>query len=335
MGNINIKKLALALNLSAATVSRALRDSHEISAETKQKVMEMAKNLNYEPNPSASNLRSQKSKTIAVIIPEVANNFFSQAINGIEEIARQRNYHVLIYQTHENSETERAFIRSLQSGRVDGILISIASDTNDNQHFKDTIKELPVVFFDRIYDDIDAVRITTDDYESTYNATQHLVECGCKKIAYLLALNNLSTGKKREEGYFDALRDNNITFDEALIVASDNTDDDANYGLIKTLIAGQKPDGIIASIEELALPVYYACRDLNLNIPLDIKLVSFSNLKTAPLLNPSLTTITQPAFEMGKEAAKVMFKILEKKYFEPNDIHILKSVLIKRESTRC
>lgn len=332
MGNINLKELALALNLSTATVSRALRDSHEISPETKKKVLELAKQLNYEPNPAASNLRSHKTKTIAVIIPEVTNNFFSQAINGIEEIARQHDYHVLIYQTHENSDLEMAFMRRLLSGRVDGILISVASETNNDQNFKDIINQLPVVFFDRVNEDIDAVKITTDDYESTYNATCHLIECGCRKIAYLMALNNLSTGKKRFAGYCAALNDNHIAKNDALIV-NDTNDEDENYALIKKLLTDEKPDSIITSIENLALPCYYACRELNLNIPRDIKIISFSNLKTAPLLNPSLSTITQPAFEMGKEAANILFKILNKKYFEPNETLVLKSTIIKREST--
>ncbi|WP_439695815.1 LacI family DNA-binding transcriptional regulator [Mucilaginibacter sp. AW1-7] len=332
MGNINLKELALALNLSTATVSRALRDSHEISPETKKKVLELAKQLNYEPNPAASNLRSHKTKTIAVIIPEVTNNFFSQAINGIEEIARQHEYHVLIYQTHENSDLEMAFMRRLLSGRVDGILISVASETNNDQNFKDIINQLPVVFFDRVNEDIDAVKVTTDDYESTYSATCHLIERGCRKIAYLMALNNLSTGKKRFAGYCAALNDNHIAKNDALIVHDTNNEDE-NYQLIKKLLANEKPDGIITSIENLALPCYYACKDLNLNIPRDIKIISFSNLKTAPLLNPSLSTITQPAFEMGKEAANILFKILNKKYFEPNETLVLKSTIIKREST--
>jgi LacI family transcriptional regulator len=332
MGNINLKELALALNLSTATVSRALRDSHEISPETKKKVLELAKKLNYEPNPAASNLRSNKTKTIAVIIPEITNNFFSQAINGIEEIARTHDYHVLIYQTHENSELEIAFMRRLLSGRVDGILISVASETNNNQDFKDIINQLPVVFFDRVNENIDAVKVTTDDYESTYNATCHLIERGCRKIAYLMALNNLSTGKKRFEGYRAALTDNSIAINEALILTDSNNEDE-NCAQIKKLLVNEQPDSIITSIENLALPCYYACKDLNLNIPRDIKIISFSNLKTAPLLNPSLSTITQPAFEMGKEAASILFKILNKKYFEPNGTLILKSTIIKREST--
>jgi LacI family transcriptional regulator len=225
-----------------------------------------------------------------------------------------------------------AFMRRLLSGRVDGILISVASETNNDQNFKDIINQLPVVFFDRVNEDIDAVKVTTDDYESTYSATCHLIECGCRKIAYLMALNNLSTGKKRFAGYCAALNDNHIAKNDALIVHDTNNEDE-NYQLIKKLLANEKPDGIITSIENLALPCYYACKDLNLNIPRDIKIISFSNLKTAPLLNPSLSTITQPAFEMGKEAAGILFKILNKKYFEPNETLVLKSTIIKREST--
>lgn len=332
MGEINIKKLACELNLSAATVSRALRDSHEISSETKTRVLEMAKKLNYEPNPFASNLRGQKSKTIAVIVPEIANNFFSLAINGIEDVARERGYHVLIYQTHESSEIETSFLMRLLSGRVDGILISLACETVDKEHLRKVSDQLPVVFFDRVYDDIEGVKITTDDYESAYNSVQHLVENGCKKIGYLLALNTLSTGKKRLQGYLDALKYNHFPDDKKLIMESGSNSDE-NYALIKNLIAEQKPDGILSSIEDLAMPCYYACRELKLNIPSDLKLISFSNLAHAELLNPSLTTINQPAFEIGVEAAGILFKIFNKRWYEPNETIVLKSNLIKREST--
>lgn len=332
--SVNLKKLAEELHLSTATVSRALRDSYQISLKTKEKVWAKAKELNYQPNPSASNLRSQKSKTIAVIIPEIANNFFSLAIKGIEEVARQQDYHVLIYQTHENSDIEAAFIQRLLSGRVDGILISIASEASSNQYFKEIIKDIPLIFFDRVFEDIDAVKIITDDYESAYKATQHLIDCKCNRIAYLFALNNLSTGKRRLEGYLAALNDNGISYNENLI-AVDTNNEEENLELIKNLLINHKPDGAISSIEDMALPFYYACNELHLDIPKDVKIISFSNLKTAPLLNPSLTTITQPAFEIGKEAANVMFKILLKKYFEPNETIILKSTLIERASTAC
>jgi LacI family transcriptional regulator len=332
MSNITIKELALELNLSAATVSRALSDSYEISAATKQMVWDLAKKLNYEPNPSASTIRSHKSKTLAVIVPEIANNFFSQAINGIEEISRQHGYHVLIYQTHENSEIEAAFIKSLLSGRVDGVLISVSSETNNKDHFIDLNKNIPVVFFDRALENMDAVKITTNDYESAYIATAHLIKCGCKKIGFLFALNNLSTGKNRLNGYIDALASNNIAYDEMLVINCDK-DESQNYSHIKALLTKNKPDGLISSIEELVLPCYAICEELQINIPDDLKIVSFSNLKTAPFLNPSLTTITQPAFEIGITAATLILKLLNKKQVDTNEVVVLKSDLIERGST--
>lgn len=331
---ITIKTLAKELNISISTVSKALNDSYEISIETKQKVWDLAKMLKYNRNPSASNLRSHKTKTIAVIIPEIANNFFSQAINGIEEVARQRGYHVLIYQTHENTELEIAFTDSLLSGRVDGILISVSSDNNNHEHFAALVKEIPTVFFDRVYEDIDAAKITTDDYESAYNATSYLVECGCKKIAYLYALNNLNAGRQRMSGYQHALEAHQLVYSDALTVNYDK-DAEVNYQNIKQLMLTEQPDAVISSIEDLALPCYYVCKELGIHIPDDLKIISFSNLNTAPLLNPSLTTITQPALEMGREAAAILFRILDKKHFEPNEWLTLKSTLIKRDSTSC
>lgn len=332
MGEVNIKKLASELNLSAATVSRALRDSHEISAETKARVMEMAKKLAYEPNPFASSLRQQKSKTIAVIVPEVANNFFSLAIKAIEEVARAKDYHVLIYQTHESGEIESSFMTSLLSGRVDGVLISPACHVANKEYFQKVSEKIPMIFFDRDHDDIEGVKITTDDYESAYNATQHLVEAGCKKIGYLAALETLTTGKKRLQGYLDALKDNDLESMPALIEGNCENNDSCR-SKVKDFIAEKKPDGILSSIEELALPCYYACKELNLNIPKDLKLITFSNLAHAELLNPPLSTINQPAFEIGNEAATILFKMFSKRWYDPNITISLKSNIIKREST--
>jgi len=333
MGEINIKRLASELNLSAATVSRALRDSHEISAETKVRVMEMAKKLNYEPNPFASSLRRQQSKTIAVIVPEVANNFFSLAIKAIEEVARAKDYHVLIYQTHESGEIESSFMTCLLSGRVDGVLISPASHVINKDYFTKVSEKIPMVFFDRDHADIDGVKITTDDYDSAYNATQHLVDAGCKTIGYLAALETLTTGKKRLQGYSDALKNNNLKCRPDLIV-SNCENNELCCSKIKHFIMEQKPDGILSSIEDLALPCYYACKELHLEIPKDLKLITFSNLSYAELLNPPLSTINQPAFEIGNEAATILFKMFNKRWYEPNITISLKSNIIKRESTR-
>jgi LacI family transcriptional regulator len=331
---VNIKRLAQELNISIATVSKALNDSYEISLKTKNRVLTLAKELNYTPNPAASNLRSHKTKTIAVIIPCVANNFFSLSIKGIEEIARQYGYHVLIYQTHENIESEIVFTNSLLSGRVDGILTSVSSSEYNSEYYANLVKKIPLVFFDRVYENLDAVKITTDDYEIAYHATEHLIECGCTRIAYLYGLENLPAGKARFAGYLDALKAHRIDVAEQLIIKY-NEDGELNLQHIKELINGHKPDALFSSIEEFIIPSYCACRELGLQIPLDIKILSFSNLSTAELLSPSLTTITQPAFEIGREAAKCLFKILHNKQLDDEQNIVLKSMLIKRESTGC
>lgn len=334
MESVNIKKLAQILNLSISTVSKALRDSHDISAETKTKVKALANELNYQPNPHASSLRKHNSRTIAVIIPEIANNYFTLAINGIESIAQEKGYHVLIYLTHEDAAKEIAFARHLHSGRVDGVLISVSSTTSDYSHLHELQKRgLPIVFFDRVCDDFDTVKVSTDDYESAYLATKHLIEQGCKKIAHLAISKHISIGNKRMKGYLQALTDNGLPVEDSLIVEGVN-DDTANVAAITQLLRAQKPDGIFAAVERFAIAAYQSCLDLSLSIPKDVKIISFSNLQTAAYLNPSLSTITQPAFDIGKEAASVLFKALEKKSYQLKDENIIfQSSLIKRNST--
>jgi len=336
MPAVNIKQLARELNLSISTVSRALSDSYDVSAQTRSKVLELAKKLNYHPNPYASGLKRHNSKTIAIIVPEVANNFFSLAINGIQSVAREKGYHVLIYLTHEDYEIEVEVVQHLQSGRVDGVLISLSGRTVDKTHLTELVRlGLPLVFFDRVCEEFDTAKVTTDDYDSGFKATQHLIDRGCRRIAYLLVSKNLSIGIKRMEGYMEALRKNKIPIDPKLIVNGSN-DKERNYSLIQNLLkSNNRPDGIFASVEHLAITAYHVCNDMKLSIPNDIKIISFSNLETAPLLNPSLTTITQPAFNIGREAATILFKALTKKQFKlSNQKTVLASELIERNSTR-
>jgi LacI family transcriptional regulator len=334
MESVNIKKLAQLLNLSIATVSKALRDSYDISQETKDKVMALAKELNYQPNPHASFLRKQNSKTIAVIIPEIANNYFTLAIDGIESVAHEKGYHVIIYLSHEDFNREVAFTRLLHSGRADGVLISVSSSTTDYTHLHQLQdKGLPIVFFDRVAENFNTVKVTTDDYQSGYLATSHLIERGCKRIAHLAISQSLSIGNKRAKGYLQALQDNGITPDESLLIECTN-DDGQDTKLIKELLEQQKPDGIFAAVERYAIASYELCESLGLNIPNDVKIISFSNLQTASLLNPSLSTITQPAFEIGREAATMLLKKLEKKNFQlPDESIVIQSKLIARKST--
>lgn len=336
MESVDLKKLAQILNLSVSTISKALRDSYDISKETKEKVVALANELNYHPNPHASSLRRSKSKTIAVIIPEIANNYFTLAINGIESVAQLKGYHVLIYLTHEDAAKEASFIKHLHNGRVDGVLMSLSSTTTDYTHLEELQKKgLPIVFFDRVYEHLNTAYITTDDYESAYKATQHLINQGCKKIAHLMISQSLSIGAKRRQGYLQALKDNNIEFDEKMLVQCTNEDDKDHELLQKLFRSKKRPDGVFAAVEQYAILCYQICNNLNLSIPKDVKIISFSNLQTAAFLNPSLTTITQPAYEIGKEAASILFKALDKKMYQLKKENIVfKSNLIPRDSTR-
>lgn len=335
MEPVNLKKLALELNLSVATVSRALNNRSNTSRETKARVLEMANKLNYEPNPHASSLRRHDSKTIGVIIPEVANSFFSLVINGIEEVARDNNYHVLIYFTHDNYQRELSVTRLLVSGRIDGVLVSVASTSQDFAHL-DLLRErnIPTVFFDRVYDGFDTALVTTDNYESSYAATQHLIDNGCRIIAHLAVAKSLSIGRRRTQGYVAALGDNDIPFDDELVLQA-QTSKHQDVALIQALLH-RRPDidGIFASVESLAMSSYEACQNLGISILTDIKIVAFSNLEIASLLSPPLTTITQPAYAIGREAAKILFEaILENKPISTSQSLELKSELVIRSST--
>jgi LacI family transcriptional regulator len=269
------------------------------------------------------------------VLPEVADSFFSLAINGIESAAQEKGYHVLIYLTHESLAKEVAILKDFQSGRVDGVLISVSSETENTLHIQRLFEAgMPIVFFDRVCEDIDTAKITTDDFEGGYNATRHLASQGCKNIALLSISSCLSICQSRQQGYEKALQDYSLKSTKDNILCLSNNEE-LNFATIKKRLSKRdRPDGIVATVEKLITPIYLACMELNLPIPGKVKVIGFSNQSTAPILNPALTTITQPAFEMGKAAATILFKALEKSSFSLKKEHlVVPSVLIKREST--
>ena len=331
---MNLKILAQELNLSFSTVSKALRDSHEISMATKNRVIAKANELNYQVNPLASSFRRQKSKTIALIIPEVVNDFFGPVINGIESIAQETGYHVLVYMTHEDVKKEIAIFKLLQTGRVDGIMLSLSEQSCDISHLKElTERGIPLILFDRITDKLDVVTVTTDNEAGGKKATEHLIERGCKRIAFLGISKTLSVSTGRMNGYLEALKENYIQQDDHLILCCDGNDCMNKMQIRQLLMSENPPDGIFASVETLAVSTYEVCEELAINIPRDLKVIAFSNSYLAALLNPSLTAIAQPAFEMGREAASTLVRLVEKKhYWQPRKTEI-KTKLLVRNST--
>jgi len=223
---------------------------------------------------------------------------------------------------------------SLNNGKVDGIIMSVSGEANDHNYLRKLEqKNIPVVFFDRVYEDIEAAKVTTNDYDSSFAATEHLIDTGCKKIAYLVVNKSISIGKVRMQGYVDALQKHNVPFNDELVIDCSN-DEKINYGILKKVLEEIKPDGIFSSVERLAFATYHVCNDMNINIPRDLKVISFSSLGIAPLLGPPLSTITQPAYEMGIKAATLLFDELENKG-KPisKKEHVLKSKLFIRKSS--
>lgn len=334
MGQVNIKELAAALGLSTSTVSRAFRNNNDINPQTKERILQMADELGYSPNLYASNLRDSKSKTIAIIIPEFGNNFFSQAIKGIEQQARSNGYHTLIYVTEDDVKQEASFIRALCNGRVEGVIMSASGEGLKHTHLS-MLREkgVPLVFFDRCYEDVEATCVTGNDYESSYEATKHLIESGCKRIAYLVVNKNISIGKIRMQGYLDALKDAGIQSNEDFIIECSN-DKEEIYQTINKSFQRLKPDGVFASVERLAMATLRFCYDRQMKIPEDLKLICFSCLEIADMLNPPLSTIKQPAFEMGAKAADVLFESLETNNgFTEKQLILLPSTIIPRKSS--
>jgi LacI family transcriptional regulator len=288
---ITIKDIAKALGLSTSTVSRALRGSHEISADTKKLVIEYAEQFNYRPNPIALSLKERRSRSIGVVVCEIANNFFSQAINGIESIAYNRGYHVIISQSHESYEREIVNVEHLASRSVDGLLVSLSTETNHIEHFKKLHdKGFPIVFFDRITDEIETHKVVADNYKGAYDATQHLIDRGYKKIAHLSSASHLSISKERLDGYKAALADNKIQLNEQHIKNCDHGGmiykelEDA----VKSLVhLKDKPDAIFSAGDRLTVSCLTALKAIGLKVPEDIALVGFSNSPLVELLNPA------------------------------------------------
>jgi len=314
---VTIKDIGKALGLSTSTVSRALRGSYEISSDTKKQVLEYAEKVNYRPNPIALSLKERRSRSIGVVVCEIANNFFSQAINGIESIAYNRGYHVIISQSYESYEREVVNVQHLASRSVDGLLVSLSSETRDMSHLINLHeKGLPIVFFDRVSNEIITHKVIADNYKASYDATVHLIKNGYKKIAHITAAPLLSITKERLDGYKNALLENGLPFDDKYVkycshggkVAAEIED-----ALTNLLQLKQKPDAFVTGHDSVTIALLTMLKKLDLKIPDDVAVVGFSNTNIPQLINPSLTTIRLPAFEMGQVATELIIQIIESK----------------------
>jgi LacI family transcriptional regulator len=333
--NITIKDIAKELNLSKSTVSRALRDSSEIGIETKRRVLELAQRLDYNPNPVALNLLRSQSNDIGVIVPDIANPFFAIVIAGIEDVAFAEGFHVVIYQSHDTYEREVLNVKHVYNRRKDGLLVAVASQTSDFNHFKYLHeKGFPLVFFDRTCEEIDTHKVLVDDFEGAYKATEHLIKQGCERIAHVCGPSHLLTSRKRLNGYRSALLDYGKAVDESMIVSCEYNTNAALVVTRSLLVGANRPDGIFAASDNIAIGCHAAISEAGLKMPEDIALIGFSNLPIAALINPPLSSVAQPAFEMGRSAARLLIDLIRNPTDNPTPItNVLKTNLIIRKSS--
>jgi len=340
MKPVTLKQIAEQLNISVATVSKALKDYSDVSKSTKAKVQDLAKTLNYKPNAFAVNLRTRESKTIGLIIPEIVHHFFSNVIKGIITEAEKKGYLVIILPSNESYELEKKQIGLLLSQRVDGILISLANSTDDFAHLEEVVtSKKPLVMFDKIAKRVNCSKVIINDRKAAYEATQHLINIGCKRIAHfrgaLLPLNSID----RFLGYRKALLDHNLPYDPSLVYISECGDmsfEEGRMNAQKLLQDHNDVDGIFINTDLVAIGALTEFNKMGVKVPEDIKIVGFSNWFMSTVISPTLTTIDQPGYLMGEAAFKQLYKeimaIKNKEEHLPQTIE-LETKLLVREST--
>ncbi|MGV9003058.1 LacI family DNA-binding transcriptional regulator [Flavobacterium sp.] len=332
-----LKQIAKELGVSVSTVSKALNGSPEISESTKQRVQEYAKLKNYKPNVIGLNLKNRSTKTIGVILPNILNSFFAKVFSGIEKIADERGYKLITCISNESYQKEINAIEMLSNGTIDGFIISISDETQQLQNF-DHLKEMliegiPLVLFDRNTEEINCDKVMVDDFESAVNAIEYLLKTGSKKIALLSSIDNLSVGKLRTQGFYQALKNHNLQSDENLVILS-NTNEEFNLKIDDFFIKN-KPDAIFAIDEHASVTSMKIIIKNGYKIPDDIQIIGFADGLWSRRMTPSISTVSQHAPEVGKVAATLLIDRLENKDENaPFVTKVIKTELRKRDSTK-
>jgi LacI family transcriptional regulator len=336
--NITIKDIAKALNLSYSTVSRALKGSYKISEATREMVKQYASEHHYRPNLMAQSLKNKKSRCIGVVLCSIPNSFFAEVISGIESIAYSQDYLLIITQNLESYEREVKNLDNLTWRSVDGLLVSLSTETEDISHFKKLHDQgLPIVFFDRVTDGIQTHQVITDNIGGAYNATRHLIEQGYKRIATITSSPHVSITRERLEGYKKALTEYNQPVHDHYIKYCPHGGmmiEEIETALEALLQQPEPPDAVLTASDRITIGTYSLIGKKGLKIPDDIAVAGFSNFGTPDLFNPPLTTVRQSAFEMGRLASELLIQLIESKRpvtsFEKK---ILPTELIVRSST--
>jgi DNA-binding LacI/PurR family transcriptional regulator len=315
--SITIKDIAKALNLSYSTVSRAIQGSYKISEATRRTVQEYADLHNYRPNLSAQSLKNQRSRSIGVVLCNIPNVFFSEVISGIESVASNSDYLVIITQSQESYEREVKNVHNLAWRSVDGLLVSLSAESEDLGHFTQLHDQgMPIVFFDRVTDKLKTHRVVADNHGGAYNATRHLIDCGYRRIAHVTSSPHISITRERREGYERALQEQGIDVSEQYIkycMHGGMLVEEIEKAMDELLSLPEPPDALLSASDRLTMGCYSLIHKRGLRIPDQIAIAGFSNFNSPELFFSSLTTVRQPAFEIGKTATELLINLIESK----------------------
>lgn len=333
--DVTIYDIAKALNMSPSTVSRGLKDHPEISKETKKKIVQMASQMEYQSNAFASNLRKQRTNTIGVIVPRLNSYFVSGVLAGMEKVASEKGYNLIISQSLESATKEITNAKTMFHNRVEGLLVSLSFDTTSIDHFSDFIKKgIPIIFFDRTYDHPKCSSIVIDNYKNSYDLTKHLIEQGCKRIAHVTGNLLRNVYNDRHKGYKQALSDAGIPVKEELVLVTDMNEESCITTAAAILAMPEKPDGIFFANDLTAAGTMYILKQQGIKIPQDIAIAGFNNELITRVVEPNITTVNYPSYEMGIIAATNLINHLNSasEMSSANKI-VLRSELIIRASS--
>jgi LacI family transcriptional regulator len=330
---ITIKDIAKELKISVATVSRAFRNTYDVSEETRKKVLEKAEELNYRKNFNATGLVSNKSHNIAVILPTITNYYFSTVITGIQEIAYNNGYNIILHVTGESSEREIEIAMDLPLSSIDGLLVCVTSESHKSNHLKEIIdKGIPIVFFDRAAELINTSKVIQNDFEGAFVAVEHLIKNGYVNIAHIGGPSQLSFTKERLRGYLTALKKYNLPIRHDWIVHSEFTQLSGITDIKKLWGNKNKPDAVFAVNDRKAVGAMLALKEKGIKIGEDVGVVGFTNDPMSAIISPSLSTVEEPALEIGKRSCELLLKHISKKNFISEEV-VLHGKLIVRESS--
>lgn len=330
---VTIKDIARELGISVATVSRALRDTYDVNQDTRQLVLDKAVEMNYKPNFNATALVTNSSHNIGIVLPSITNYYFSTVITGVQEVAYKKGYNIVLYITNDSAEREKDILKELSLGNIDGLLVCVSSGPEQYDHFEQIIADgIPIVFFDRVASGIKASRVMQDDYEGAYQAVQHLIRQGYKKIAHIAGPAGLLFTEKRMEGFLAALNDHHIPVRKEWIIHSGFSRDFGGKDALQLEKCRVKPDAIFAVNDSKAIGAMVALKKKKVQIGKQIGIIGFTNDPMCEIISPSLTTVEEPALEVGRKSCEFLLNHINKKNFPLQEL-TLPTRLVVREST--